>query len=188
MWNRGKTARAPSENAFDLAAVISDDYAFRNWYDMTVPRVYAYLYSRTGSATVAEELTQEVFVEVVRNPRTFDGRGDPLPWVIGVARHRLSRHFRRTKLDDRRASSLVREIEIAGEDDRSWRQMEQGGHVASAIGALAPDQRAALMLRFVDGLSIKEVAKTIGRSEDATESLVRRARQAFENAYRGSDR
>lgn len=185
MWSRSKTAREPSETGFDLRAVIADDLTFRNWYDMTAPRVYAYLYSRTGSATTAEELTQEVFVEVVRSPRTFDGRQDVLPWVIGIARHRLGRHFRSSKLFDRRQASLVREIEIDGEDDRSYQRMEQGHEVADAMAALPADQRAALMLRFVDGLSIKEVAKYIGRSEDATESLVRRARQSFEQAFRG---
>jgi len=188
MWRRGTTASRESETSFDLAAVIDDDYAFRTWYDMIAPRVYAYLYSRTGSAAVAEELTQETFIEVVRSPRSFDGRSDALPWVIGVARHRLFRHFRRTKLDDGRSGDLIREIEIRGEDDRSWRNMEQRDGVSSAMGALAADQRAALMLRFVDGLSVNEVAATIGRSEDATESLIRRARQAFEHSYRGADR
>jgi RNA polymerase sigma-70 factor (ECF subfamily) len=159
--------------------------AFRRWYDMTAPRVYAYLYSRTGSASAAEELTQETFIEVVRSPRTFDGRSDALPWVIGIARHRLSRYFRRTKLDDGRSDELVREVEIAGEDTRPWRTIEQRADVVGALGGLPKDQRAALMLRFVDGLSVKAVADTLGRSEDATESLIRRARQSFEAAYRG---
>src|SRR3954447_22893489 len=105
MWRRQKSSRDGSETGFDLAAVINDDLTFRSWYDMTVPRVYAYLYSRTGSVSVAEELTQEVFVEVVRSPRTFDRRSDVLPWVIGIARHRLSRHFRTNKLIDRRQAS-----------------------------------------------------------------------------------
>ena len=56
------------------------------------------------------------------------------------------------------------------------------------MAALPSDQRAALMLRFLDDLPVKEVAAVIGRSEDATESLIRRARRAFEDAYRGVDR
>jgi RNA polymerase sigma-70 factor (ECF subfamily) len=184
MWGRGGAASRESETAFDLAAVIDDDIAFRAWYDMTAPRVFAYLYSRTGSVPVAEELTQETFIEVVRSPKTFDGRSDALPWLIGIARHRLSRFFRRTKLDDGRANDLVREIEIAGEDTRPWRTIEQRAGVVAALDSLPRDQRAVLMLRFLDGLSVKAVADTIGRSEDATESLIRRARQSFEAAYR----
>jgi RNA polymerase sigma-70 factor, ECF subfamily len=187
MWRRGGSASRESVTTFDLAAVIADDIAFRHWYDMTAPRVYAYLYSRTGSASAAEELTQETFIEVVRSPRTFDGRSaDALPWVIGIARHRLSRHFRRSKLDDGRSNELVREIEIAGEDTRPWRTIEQRADVVAALDGLPKDQRAALMLRFLDGLSVKAVADTLGRSEDATESLIRRARQSFEAAYRGA--
>lgn len=186
MWRRGGRASRESLTTFDLAAVIADDIAFRAWYDMTAPRVFAYLYSRTGSTSAAEELAQETFIEVVRSPRTFDGRSDALPWVIGIARHRLSRYFRRTKLDDGRSSELVREVEIAGEDTRPWRTIEQRADVVGALGGLPKDQRAALMLRFVDGLSVKAVADTLGRSEDATESLIRRARQSFESAYRGA--
>jgi RNA polymerase sigma-70 factor, ECF subfamily len=187
MWRRGGSASREGEIAFDLVAVIDDDQAFDRWYQMTAPRVYAYLYSRTGSVSVAEELTQETFIEVVRNPKGFDGRSDPVPWVIGVARHRLSRHFRRTKRDDGRATSLVREIELTA-DDRDTRRIEEREQVAMAMNALVPDQRAALMLRFVDDLSVRQVAKVIGRSEDATESLLRRARQTFEEAYRGVER
>ena len=156
MWKLGGATPAKSDATFDLAAVIDDDFAFRNWYDMTAPRVYAYLSPRPDSRISGpEELTQETFVEVVRSPRTFDGRDDALPWVIGVARHRLSRHWRRNKLDDGRSATLIREVQVAGDDDRSWRQVEQGDAVAVAMAALPPDQRAALMLQFVDGLSIE---------------------------------
>ncbi|MEO8570615.1 MAG: RNA polymerase sigma factor [Chloroflexota bacterium] len=174
--------------AIDLAAIIEDDDAFRRWYNMAAPRIYAYLFSRTGSAELAEELTQETFIEVVRNPRSFDGRSDPIPWVIGIARHRLTRQFRRHKVEVDRSRKLVREIEVSRDDGAPWRRFEERDRLASSMDALQAEQRTALMLRFVDGLSVKDVAKTIGRSEDATESLIRRARQAFERAYRENER
>ncbi len=170
--------------AFDLRAVVDDQVAFRRFYEETAPRVYAYLYSRTGSVTTAEELTQETFIEVIRNPRNFDGRSDPVPWLIGVARHRLSRFFRTAKLDDDRGHRMVREIEVSGEDP-SWRRLEDRDLVENALAALPADQRSALMLRFSEDLSVRDVARVIGRSEDATESLLRRARRSFETAYRG---
>src|SRR6185369_15007563 len=77
-------------DAGGLAAIVRDDVAFRAWYDRTAPRVYAYLLSRCGSQPLAEELLQATFVEVVRRPATFDGRGDVIPWLIGIARHQLA--------------------------------------------------------------------------------------------------
>ena len=54
LWRR----RGPKEREgrFSLASIVDDDLAFRRWYDETAPRVYAYLYSRTGSQAVAEEM------------------------------------------------------------------------------------------------------------------------------------
>jgi RNA polymerase sigma-70 factor, ECF subfamily len=186
-WIRVRRGAPEPGKTFDLVAIVDDEQAFRRWYDETAPRVYAYLYSRTGSAATAEELTQETFVEVIRNPRNYDGRIDPVPWLVGVARHRLSHRFRESKRDDDRSRQMVRQIDVGRSDDSPWLQLERQDSVAAALDLLPRDQRAVLLLRFADDLTVREVARAIGRSEDATESLLRRARAAFESAYLGVD-
>ena len=59
-----------------LDALVQDPVAFRHWYDMVLPRVYRYLLARAGDTWLAEELTQQTFVEAIRQRRTFDGRSD----------------------------------------------------------------------------------------------------------------
>ena len=184
----GTMDRGPAGSTFDLAAVIADDQAFRSWYDGVAPRVYAYAYARTGSIATAEEITQETFIEVVHRPASFDGRSDPLPWLIGIARHRLGRHFRSARRDEERAAELVKQIHVVETGSAEPSAVDDRHELEMGLAALGQDQRSALMLRFVDGLSVREVAETIGRSEDATESLIRRARQAFEDAVRGGRR
>ncbi len=185
---RRSTADAAHEtrSRFDLRAVIKDDGRFRQFYEETSPRVYAFLYSRTGSKAIAEELTQETFVEIIRNPRTYDGRSDPIPWMMGVARHRLLRHVRATRRDNGRARELVREIDTVTADYAN--AVETRDLVSAALQQLTLDQRTVLMLRFVDDLPVREVARAIGRSEHATESLLRRARASFEAAFHGGRR
>jgi RNA polymerase sigma-70 factor (ECF subfamily) len=170
-----------------LVAIVEDDAAFRAWYDRTAPRVYAYLMSRCGSEQLAEELLQATFVEVVRNPRAYDGRADAVPWLIGIARHQLARHYRGRERSERWwRSAPIREIEVGSSSEAG------AAHVAvdirAALRTLSAIQQAALVFRFLDGLSVREVASHLGRSEDATESLLRRARQAFERSYRGDTR
>jgi RNA polymerase sigma-70 factor (ECF subfamily) len=184
LWRRG--GPKDQANRFSLTSIVEDDVAFRRWYDETAPRVYAYLYSRTGSQADAEELTQETFIEVVKHPGTFDGREEVVPWLIGIARHRLAKHFARTKLDDDRAQRAVREIQAAGHDERPFRGVEDRDQVEMALSMLQPLQRAALMYRFAEDLPVKDVAAALNRSENATESLLRRARASFETAFRGS--
>lgn len=187
-WIKTHPGAAKSGVGFDLAAVLEDEWAFRRWYEEMSPRVYAYLFTRTGSVTTAEELTQETFIEVIRSPGTYDGRSDPVPWLLGVARHRLSRRFRQSRREDNRWRQLVKDISIAGRDHRPWDEMERRDSVGAALDALPRDQRLALVLRFGDDLTIRDVARTMGRSVDATESLVRRALRAFETAYLEGDR
>ncbi len=170
-----------------LSDVVANDHAFRRWYDVHAPHVYAYLLTRCGSRTLAEELVQAVFVEVVRNPTTFDGRSDALPWLVGIARHRLARHYReQTRFTIRFGEPAVRPIDVGDDDARSahaWQAAELQARIRFALDALPPLQRAALILRFMDDLPVREVARHLHRRENATESLIRRARERFERAF-----
>lgn len=166
----------------DLRAVIDDDVEFRAWYARSAPRVYAYLLSRGGSPALAEDLTQEVFLEVIRKPASFDGRGDSLPWLIGIARHRLAAHLRRGFRERGRQERLVREVQTQ-DAGAEWHAAESRTTIHQVLAALPPMYRFVLVLRFLDQLSVRDIARELGRSEDATESLLRRAREAFERQF-----
>jgi RNA polymerase sigma-70 factor (ECF subfamily) len=175
-----------------LSAIVADDLAFRAWYERTAPRVYAYLMSRCGSDELAEELLQAVFVEVLRRPDTYDGRTDVVPWLIGIARHRLARHYRELARAGHWArDASIRPIDVATHEaaghDAGWQAADLQGRIRYALEAIPVLQRAALVLRFMDDLSVREVARHLHRGEDATESLLRRARDRFEREFRGDD-
>jgi RNA polymerase sigma-70 factor (ECF subfamily) len=171
-----------------LADVFADEPAFRAWYDRSLPAVYAYLFHRCGrNAELAEELTQQAFVEAVRGVGQFRGQADATTWVVGIARHKLVDHFRRTERDTRRLAAL------------SARDVSHAGHAASApptmpddiddaLGLLPALQRAVLVLHYMDRLSVREVAQSIGKSEAATASLLARGREGFREAYQRTDR
>ena len=76
--------------------------AFAEFYDRATPEVFRYLArSVLGNRAIAEDLTQETFVAVVVAAK--DGRPESLtmPWVMGVARHKLVDHYRRVARDER---------------------------------------------------------------------------------------
>lgn len=177
---RDKRGPAPSR-------LIAGDEAFRTWYDDTLPRVYAYLVARCGgSRDLAEELTQETFVAVVRDRHAFEGRSDPLTWVIGIARRRLADHVRREERRRRGLRRLEGHLALRGDAaDAALAWASTRSDVESALAALTGEQRLAFVLRTVDRCSVPEIAELIGRSQDATESLVRRARAAFERNLAG---
>lgn len=177
------TAALPAP-VMELRAAFETEASFQAWYERTLPRVYAFLASRCGgSGDVAEELTQQTFVEAVRRRDSFDGRSDVVTWICAIGRHKLADHFRRLEREERRRMQLVAS-ESSGEQVEPWQGAERRQVVEAALSRIPVSQRAALVFRYLDGLSVREVAGALGRSESATESLLARARDSFERSYR----
>jgi RNA polymerase sigma-70 factor, ECF subfamily len=148
---------------------------FRAFYAAALPRVYGYLLRRCGSVSVAEDLTQETFLAAVVELKRERRVDEPLAWIVGIARHKLVDHYRRTPPIDARETEAV-ERPVSAQDDSD-------GRAISALAAVPLDQRIALVLRHVDGLSVPEVAAALGRSVEAVESLLARGRVGFRRAY-----
>ncbi|HXY17057.1 MAG TPA: RNA polymerase sigma factor [Gaiellaceae bacterium] len=155
--------------------------AFRAFYDDALPRVYGYFLHRTGgSVSSAEELTQETFLAVVSELKKGRRVEAPIPWIYGIARHKLVHHYRR---EERSEQPLPDEELLADElplDDASALVRE---NAVAALAAVPVSQRIALVLRHLDGLSVPEIAAELGRSVEAVESLLARGRVGFKRAY-----
>ena len=168
-----------------LADVLRDEATFRAWYDVALPRVYAYLFNRCGrDRELAEELTQQAFVDAYRT-QAGSSANDPIAWVIGVARHRLADHFRAL---ERRERGFLRLVSRSREPAVAWLgEQDDEGILVDALRRLPAAQRAAVTLRYLDDLPVREVAALLGRSEGAVESLLSRGREALRRAT-GDDR
>jgi len=166
----------------NLDAIVADRAAFRDWYDEALPRVYRYLLARCGhDVELAEELTQQTFVEALRRRSSFDGRSDVVTWLCAIGRNKLVDHYRRAGREHQRHLRLVGEWTEGRAD--FWPQHDLQSEVQAGLAELPGEQRIVLVLRYLDRLSVREIATTIGRSEKATESLLSRAREAFRKAY-----
>lgn len=164
-----------------LADLVRDEAAFRRWYDGALPRVYRYILARCGGdAALAEELTQQTFLEAIRHRTQFQGRSDVITWLCAIGRRKLVDHHRRRQREERRALRLQ---QLAADDSSGV--PETAAEVRAILDTLAPDQRLALTYRYLDQLPVAEIARLLGRSESAAESLLSRARDAFRLAYRG---
>jgi RNA polymerase sigma-70 factor (ECF subfamily) len=176
-----------SEGRTEVAAVFADEEAFRAWYERSLPRVYAYLFHRCGrDPELAEELAQQAFVEAVRGRVRFRGRSDALTWVVSIARNKLVDHFRRAERDQRRHATLVSDFVRAG--SAAVPAPIGPDEIDLALAVLTPLQRAVLVLHYMDHLPVRDVARSIGKSEAATASLLARGRDAFRQAFQEADR
>jgi RNA polymerase sigma-70 factor, ECF subfamily len=149
-------------------------------YDVALPQVYGYLLSRCGSRNLAEDLTAETFLAAVSAGQKPDPPDLSVAWLVGTARHKLVDHWRREEREER-SLRLLDAGSAAVEDP--WDARLEATAARQVLHELGPHHRAALTLRYLDGLPVPEVAHALGRTLHATEALLVRARAAFRRAY-----
>jgi RNA polymerase sigma-70 factor (ECF subfamily) len=156
-------------------------------YDWALPQVYGYVLPRCGSVTVAEDVTAETFMAAVVALEQHAAPAPTVAWLIGIARHKLVDHWRRSEREQRNLEDVG---DTSSAVDDPWREVVDVYAVHVALAKLSAPQRTALTLRYLDGLPVAEVADCVGRSLHATETLLVRARVALRRVYlreRGHD-
>lgn len=148
--------------------------------DEALPAVYGYFARRCGDRGTAEDLTSETFLAAMDAARRDAPPQLTVPWLIGVARHKLADHYRRRH--DRFSipvAALPEPIDSADEWDAELDRIV----AEQVLTRLAEQHRTVLVLRYMDDCSVPECAELIGRTVHATEALLVRARRAFRKQY-----
>jgi RNA polymerase sigma-70 factor, ECF subfamily len=172
--------RVGREQLLRRAVLAGDEAAWRSWYEGEYAGLYAYVLWRcAGLRDHADDVVQETWLTAVRRIRRFDpAQGSFAGWLRGIAGNVLSNHFRRHQR--RRAQPLNGQLP-APDTDRHRR--DQAERIAQALSRLPPRYEEVLRGKYVDGLSVADIATASGQSAKAVESLLTRARQAFREAY-----
>jgi len=149
------------------------------FFDEFHPRVFRYIASSTGApAADVDDLVQETLLEAWRNRGQYKGDSALGTWVLAIARNRVKMRLRslgRRGEIDRALRSMDRE-EIP---DAVLRDDETVAAVRRALEALPADQADALIRRYYEGRSVRDIAASLGDSEKAVESRLHRAREAL---------
>jgi RNA polymerase sigma-70 factor (ECF subfamily) len=147
--------------------------AVRAFLDHAAPAVYGFVFARVGGdEAVAEDLLQETVVEAIRSAHTFRGDSSLRTWMCAIARRRLARHYEA----ERRQAVVESGLALIGADAE---QIERRDEVIRALGRLPALHRQALVLRYLDDLSVAEVARELGRTVVQAQSLLQRAREGL---------
>ena len=165
----------------EVEALGLDPERFRAFYEDALPRIYGYFLHRCGgSVPVAEDLTQETFLASVDELRKGRRPETPIPWIYGIARHKLLYHYRKQA----RAEQPLADAELAL-DERAFPVQDDGvrERAVAALAAVPASQRTALVLCYLDGFTAAEVGDELGKSTAAVHSLLERGRESFKRAY-----
>lgn len=165
-----------------LAARAGAEWAWSRIYADLAPTVTGYL--RAHGAAEPEDLTGEVFLQVVRGLGRFTGdERDFRSWVFTIVHRRL--------LDDRRSRSRRPSDPVAPEDlearagaggdvEREALGRLGEARVRAALAQLPTDQRSVLLLRILGDMTVEEVARAVGKRTGAVKALQRRALRRLE--------
>ena len=158
------------------------------FYDAALPFVWGYLSARCPTVATAEELTSEVFLAAAHAVHKDASTPVSVPWAIGVARHKLVDHWRSQAREQRRVRAIAGDAAIGPvRTDDPWDTRLDQMRAREVLQRMAPQHRAALCLRYLDGLRVAEVASELGRTVHATEGLLMRAKAAFRREYEGEE-
>lgn len=146
--------------------------------ERAIPEVYAYLARRCGQRTLAEDLTSDVVLAAVDHLNAGHVDAVEVGYLIGIARHKLVDQWRRDEREQRKLQAVAGERPVEPTSG-----VLEPGRTAAVLAELNAMQRAALTLRYVDDLSVPDVARLLGRSVHATETLLVRAKRAFRGRY-----
>jgi RNA polymerase sigma-70 factor (ECF subfamily) len=155
-----------------------DADALRDLYEGTSIYVYGLAFRIVGDPGISEEITLDVYTQVWKRAAEYDAaRGTPSAWLLGIAR---TRAIGRLRSGSRRGFAPPEPPWTEHWDsDSSLRQKENGvmdarlRKVQSALADLPPEQRQAVDLAFVGGLSQSEIAALIGQPSDVVKERLR---------------
>ena len=164
------------------------------WEDLVrlhTRRVYSVCYRFTNSDTEAQDLTQDVFLRVFKNLKSFRaGEGLFVVWLTRLTRNLLIDHYRRTRMD--RATESIEDQTAALEENTAAIARTDGmlaGREASellqaALQKLSPELRETVILRDLEELEYREIAKILNVPEGTVKSRLNRGRAELAKALR----
>ena len=172
------------EKALVERMLAGDEAAMEEFADEYFPGLYRFALARLGGDTeLAREVVQTTVCKALAKLETFRGEAPLLGWLCACCRNEIRMGFRKKQ-------RLPRVVELE-EDVASDRDPPEGAlarkeevrHVHAALDLLPPRYARALEWKYVERVSVKEIAERLRLGAKAAESLLTRARQAFREGY-----
>jgi RNA polymerase sigma-70 factor (ECF subfamily) len=136
--------------------------------EQSIRRVYAYVAYRIGDGPDAEDVTSETFARALRYRDTFDpSKGDPVSWLIGIARRCLAAHFAER---DQALAEAPEQAAPGNLVDDSVRRLE----LARAVATLDERDRELVALRYGADMTAKQIAEVLGQRANTVEVALHR--------------
>jgi RNA polymerase sigma-70 factor (ECF subfamily) len=163
-----------------------DAAAWDEFYEEHVRELYGFVFRLVrGDPQTAADVFQDTWLDAISHIGQFDPkRGELRSWLFGIARRRVALHWRQRLARGGTAAAARGEIPVEVLDGavvphEVIEHLEQAAVVRASLLALPPERRRVLVEKYVEELSVAQIAARTGKSPKAVESLLSRAREQF---------
>jgi len=183
------------DKALARRILTGDERAFRSMFDRFFPRLYRYALARLGGdEEAARDVVQQTFCRGIEKLATYRGEAALYAWFCRICHNCLVDHCRKANLDNRRLLQIEDNLEVqavlealtaADRENPESRALQQDlGRLVQAVLDYLPEHYGdVLEWKYVEGLSVKEIAARMETGPKAVESLLTRARNSFREAF-----
>ena len=181
-----------SEKALVARMIAGEERAFEEFADGYIPQIYRFVQRKVnGDRDLANEIVQSTLCKAIAKLSSFRGEAALTTWICACSRNEIAAHFRRkqragTELEfqevEDTSASLLGEQRFDGPES-ALLQRETAEFVHVALDALPPHYGQVLEWKYLESLSVNEIAQRLDLGLKATESLLTRARQSFRAGY-----
>ncbi len=168
----------------DLVAgiVAGDDGCFERLHTLYRERIYRFALKRLGNPSEAEDVCQDVFLQVFRCAGSYEGRSSLLTWMFGITHHQVCRRHRRRSLETF-SLDAPETAEASAEQVPADRQVEAARILADCGRVLNEkvndSQRRVFHLRYARNFSTRAIARELGKSNQAVKISLFRTRRTL---------
>lgn len=180
-----------SDLASARALLAGDKQAFDAFFGEYFPRLYRFALTRVDEQEVAEDVAQAAMMNAVKGLEGYRGDASMFSWLCTICRNEINAYYRRQQRsvpvvaqDDDSIRPILESLEAAAEDDpdAKYQRREFVQLIQEVLDFLPQNYGHSLEWKYIEGLSVSEIATRLELSELAAQSLLARARGAFRDA------
>jgi len=177
------TKERNAESALIKKLIQGDAHAIQTLVTSYTDDVYRFVFNQVGGIEQdAEDIVQETFIAALKSIRRFQGKSKLRTWLFSIASHKV--------IDQQRWQARRPQLELSENTlarltkgpmpEQIVEKIETRQALRQALLQLPPHYRTALVLKYIEALSVREIANIMQRSIKSVESILVRARRALE--------
>lgn len=167
--------------------IAHDEQALFSLYKKYRTPVYSFIYKKVNDKQLADELTQDIFINVIESLRDFRYQCSLKTFIFTIARNKAIDYMRRKKIKRVLFSALPTFVveglaSVVMDDELEKKELQQ--KIESTLQKLPHEYQIILRLKYMENKSVDHIAEKLVKTFKSTESLLFRARKAFMKTYR----